>query len=694
MTIFATVILLFLIFPSNISDYQNTEQENFYNPPSTNDLGDPQWLPPTELGQFDDGVNAFDVYVSGTVAYIADYTNGLEIIDVSDPTNPTKLGQYDDGGIAEGVYVNGTVAYIADYSDGLEIIDVSDPANPTELGQFHDGSGIAWDVYVSGTVAYVADHTDGLEIIDVSDPANPTELGQFYGGSGSARDVYVSGTVAYIADHTDDLEIIDVSDPANPTELGQFYDGSGYAHGVYVSGTVAYVADGVDGLEIIDVSDPANPVELGQFDDGGYAYEIYVNGTVAYIADGNDGLEIIDTGYDSDGDNLTDLTENTNTFTDPNDSDSDDDGMPDGWEVSNSLNPLLEDSLNDPDSDNLINLDEFTHNTDPNDSDTDNDGMNDGEEIALGFDPNNPFSNSFITILIIIISIGIISVISLAIVGNIIVKKRKKSFHDALILEIEAKIKEGEKFKEKGELEKVLNICNEQLLSSKKLYDSVNKEKTITKIKNLSDDAIVLTIDGNIRQGDKLVITGRLDNAINTFQAQFTISERLYELVNKEKTISKIKNLIDDTIVLKIEENIKHGEQLNKEGDFVNAINNFQKQLENTQLISESSTREETTKKIREYLTRSKKLKIKGIIINLSAKYARLQIMDIVEKCGEEEGLIISIIQDMIKNREISAEYFKGSKAVAFSQQIDVEEIDKLMKSFDEWEKDSMSKKK
>jgi tetratricopeptide (TPR) repeat protein len=313
-------------------------------------------------------------------------------------------------------------------------------------------------------------------------------------------------------------------------------------------------------------------------------------------------------------------------------------------------------------------------------------------------DDNNVSDGSINNILIIIISIVIISVISLVIslvfVGKKINKKRKESFNDTLISEIEVKIEEGEKFKVKGELEKVLNICKELLLSSEKLYNLENKEKMITKIKNLIDDTIVLTIEENIGQGEKLVNTGRFDNAINIFQAQFTISERLYDSVNKEKTITKIKNLIDDTLVLTIEVNIRQGEQLNKEGDFVNAIKNFQKQLENTKSISNTSRREKITKKIQEYLLYSKIAKTKRIIINLGSKYGRLEVMDIVEKCGEEEVLIISTIQDMIKNREISAEYFKGSKAVAFSQQIEVEEIDKLMKSFDEWEKEGKSKKK
>ena len=43
---------------------------------------------------------------------------------------------------------------------------------------------------------------------------------------------------------------------------------------------------------------------------------------------------------DTDGDGLSDVLENTQYGTDPNDPDTDKDGMSDGWEVDHGLNPL------------------------------------------------------------------------------------------------------------------------------------------------------------------------------------------------------------------------------------------------------------------------------------------------------------------------------------------------------------------
>jgi len=60
--------------------------------------------------------------------------------------------------------------------------------------------------------------------------------------------------------------------------------------------------------------------------------------------------------------------------------------MPDGWEVSNGLDPLEDDSAGDLDSDGLSNLDEYTIGTAANDPDSDDDDILDGEEVILGTD--------------------------------------------------------------------------------------------------------------------------------------------------------------------------------------------------------------------------------------------------------------------------------------------------------------------
>ena len=47
----------------------------------------------------------------------------------------------------------------------------------------------------------------------------------------------------------------------------------------------------------------------------------------------------------------------------------------------------------------------------------------------------------------------------------------------------------------------------------------------------------------------------------------------------------------------------------------------------------------------------------------------------------------------MIDNKEIYAQYFSSTKSVAFDQQANIDEIDKLMSTYKDWESEKVGKK-
>ncbi|NHK29991.1 MAG: exo-alpha-sialidase [Asgard group archaeon] len=94
---------------------------------------------------------------------------------------------------------------------------------------------------------------------------------------------------------------------------------------------------------------------------------------------------------DSDSDDLDDAYELTVTFSNPNDWDTDNDTMNDWYEdiygiaKGSVLDILVNDSMEDPDTDGLINMLECQLRTNPNLTDTDYDGLLDGEEVLIYF---------------------------------------------------------------------------------------------------------------------------------------------------------------------------------------------------------------------------------------------------------------------------------------------------------------------
>ncbi len=133
------------------------------------------------------GINTYAVV---TIEH-SDGEGGLQLVDITDPTMPTAAGRLlTDGSslfnLPEGVTVfkigQSTYAAVAsDDSDGIQIVDVSDPAAPAVAGHLRDGGDLklagSWDVDVftinGRTYAAVASNRDGLQLMRLEDSTPP-----------------------------------------------------------------------------------------------------------------------------------------------------------------------------------------------------------------------------------------------------------------------------------------------------------------------------------------------------------------------------------------------------------------------------------------------------------------------------------------------------------------------------------------
>jgi len=175
-------------------------------------------------------------------------------------------------------------AYIAS-SEGLFVVDVSEPATPVTIGSVETPDD-AYDVAVFGEYAYVAATNAGLLVVNVAAPVAPRIVGSV--GIGFSRGVAVDGSAAYVAGR-DGLTIVDVSDPSSPAILGSV--GTYYAaRRVALWGNHAYVAF-FQGLQIVDVSDATSPTILGQMPVE--SFSVAVDDSYAYTAGAHDGLWIM-----------------------------------------------------------------------------------------------------------------------------------------------------------------------------------------------------------------------------------------------------------------------------------------------------------------------------------------------------------------------------------------------------------------
>jgi len=122
--------------------------------------------------------------------------------------------------------VVGNYAYVADGSNGLQIISLT-PAGGASgatwatatVGSLGTSAGItsAYGVNVVGNTAIISGNTstltNALTRVDASNPASPVVLGsvQLNGGTGTAQYLDMSGAYAYVADGTGGLQSVKLS---------------------------------------------------------------------------------------------------------------------------------------------------------------------------------------------------------------------------------------------------------------------------------------------------------------------------------------------------------------------------------------------------------------------------------------------------------------------------------------------------
>ena len=303
------------------------------------------------------GVDTFTI--DGTLYAIVtgNSDDGVQIIDISDPTNiVAKDAETDESNSfteLEGVRevktfkvpgdTNTYAIAVSPTDDGVQILNITDPAAITATDAETDGSNsftelkgaIAVDVYsISGkTYAIVAAQSDdGVQIIDISDPTDiVAKDAQDDGDAGGfdrldgPRDVKVftvsgdSNTYAIVtsfAEHA--VQILNITDPAAITATDSEVDGSNSfteledAFGVDTfaidSSTYAIVTGFEDdGVQIIDISDPTDIVakdaqddgDAGGFDElnGAQGVDVFIIGSNTYAAVASKvdkGIQILD----------------------------------------------------------------------------------------------------------------------------------------------------------------------------------------------------------------------------------------------------------------------------------------------------------------------------------------------------------------------------------------------------------------
>lgn len=233
----------------------------------------------------------------GDVAVMVNWSEGLSLADVSDPSNPKALGRVDFPFIGS-LALKGDFAFAGKVTNGgeLAIFNIADPSAPHLVNSI--ATSQTTDVAIRGDLLYSAEGSFGGEggmwIFNITNPAQPVVLAKLTGICNDARgiDVDAERGLAILACAADGrLLIIDVRNPTQPQILSEYAPSPDFnvAWSVRLSGQYALFSHDL-GLDLVDLRDPLAPARLERQTSPFFARNIRVIGERVFSFNGLGGM--------------------------------------------------------------------------------------------------------------------------------------------------------------------------------------------------------------------------------------------------------------------------------------------------------------------------------------------------------------------------------------------------------------------
>lgn len=250
---------------------------------------------------------ATNVFTKDSLAYVRS-NSFLTVINTIDPDSLVMIGYTSGlplwGGIdPRGLFVSDTIAYVANSDHGVIICNVKDPTHPFVIDSFPTYRAI--NLTMRDSLLFIADF-DSLLIVNAKDPLNLFRVSSvsLLEVCEPVYDVAVEGNYAYLTARGFDsgvgkVVIVDISNVENPEVVGEIIGIRGDPVAIYLENGYVHVAaqdwwelpkkkEGkadVEGGVRVGFTDPDSSAVVTSYDTPGSPQDIYVVGDLIFVAD-------------------------------------------------------------------------------------------------------------------------------------------------------------------------------------------------------------------------------------------------------------------------------------------------------------------------------------------------------------------------------------------------------------------------
>lgn len=186
--------------------------------------------------------------------------DGIKIFDISQINDPVLLGEYiDDFYNLDSFAVHNEKIYIADWG-GLYEIDVSDPTSPSFIAM-NPNFLLPQNISIHDDILYLCDFFYGFSMFDIQNINDPILINT-YSTPREAIHYAAQGDILYLLDWSYGLQVVDMDDSINPYEICRYFDEFSYVEGFDFTDDFIYYADMINGLGIYERNNPTEPIYL------------------------------------------------------------------------------------------------------------------------------------------------------------------------------------------------------------------------------------------------------------------------------------------------------------------------------------------------------------------------------------------------------------------------------------------------
>ncbi len=190
----------------------------------------------------------FGMALQDTVLFLALGDAGFYSVDVSDPANPSVLDSIQfPGGQARDVVTGNGFAFIA-HTDGMQVVDISDPSNLLFMSDI--GSGY-YAIDVEDNHIFLGKNGGGVDVYDISSPLFPVPAFSIASGGGNTWDLKAVAGYLYLASNSSGLFVYKIENNSGVLKAAWPNTGNGQSFGVAVQDSLILLSGLVNGVAVL-----------------------------------------------------------------------------------------------------------------------------------------------------------------------------------------------------------------------------------------------------------------------------------------------------------------------------------------------------------------------------------------------------------------------------------------------------------